>query len=244
MNANPEFLASTAAVDEAAIQPLPNSRKVYVTGSRPDIRVPMREISQADTPLAMIGAGKEGAVEPNPPIYVYDCSGPYTDPAVRIDIRSGLAPLRAAWIEERADTDVLTGPTSAYGRERLADPKLAELRFNLKRAPRRAKPGMNVTQMHYARRGIVTPEMEFIAIRENLRRREYLESLRHAGPTGAKMAALIGRQHRGQAYGASIPEEITPEFVREEVARGRAIIPANINHPESRAHDRSGATSW
>ena len=233
MNANPEFLASTAAVDEAAIQPLPNSRKVYVTGSRPDIRVPMREISQADTPLAMIGAGKEGAVEPNPPIYVYDCSGPYTDPAVRIDIRSGLAPVRAAWIEERADTDVLTGPTSAYGRERLADPKLAELRFNLKRAPRRAKPGMNVTQMHYARRGIVTPEMEFIAIRENLRRREYLESLRHAGPTGAKMAALIGRQHRGQAYGASIPEEITPEFVREEVARGRAIIPANINHPES-----------
>ena len=167
------------------------------------------------------------------PIFVYDCSGPYTDPAVRIDIRSGLAPLRAAWIEERADTDVLTGPTSAYGRERLADPKLAELRFNLKRAPRRAKPGMNVTQMHYARRGIVTPEMEFIAIRENLRRREYLESLRHAGPTGAKMAALIGRQHRGQAYGASIPEEITPEFVREEVARGRAIIPANINHPES-----------
>ena len=146
---------------------------------------------------------------------------------------SGLAPVRAAWIEERADTDVLTGPTSAYGRERLADPKLAELRFNLKRAPRRAKPGMNVTQMHYARRGIVTPEMEFIAIRENLRRREYLESLRHAGPTGAKMAALIGRQHRGQAYGASIPEEITPEFVREEVARGRAIIPANINHPES-----------
>ena len=233
MNANPEFLASTAAVDEAAIQPLPNSRKVYVTGSRPDIRVPMREISQADTPLAMIGAGKEGAVEPNPPIFVYDCSGPYTDPAVRIDIRSGLAPVRAAWIEERADTDVLTGPTSAYGRERLADPKLAELRFNLKRAPRRAKPGMNVTQMHYARRGIVTPEMEFIAIRENLRRREYLESLRHAGPTGAKMAALIGRQHRGQAYGASIPEEITPEFVREEVARGRAIIPANINHPES-----------
>ncbi len=233
MNANPEFLASTAAVDEAAIQPLPNSRKVYVTGSRPDIRVPMREISQADTPLAMIGAGKEGAVEPNPPIYVYDCSGPYTDPAVRIDIRSGLAPVRAAWIEERADTEVLTGPTSAYGRERLADPKLAELRFNLKRAPRRAKPGMNVTQMHYARRGIVTPEMEFIAIRENLRRREYLESLRHAGPTGAKMAALIGRQHRGQAYGASIPEEITPEFVREEVARGRAIIPANINHPES-----------
>ena len=115
MNANPEFLASTAAVDEAAIQPLPNSRKVYVTGSRPDIRVPMREISQADTPLAMIGAGKEGAVEPNPPIYVYDCSGPYTDPAVRIDIRSGLAPVRAAWIEERADTDVLTGPTSAYG---------------------------------------------------------------------------------------------------------------------------------
>ncbi|MGH6691760.1 MAG: phosphomethylpyrimidine synthase ThiC, partial [Gammaproteobacteria bacterium] len=162
MNANPKFLSATARVDEAAVKPLPNSRKVYVSGSRPDLRVPMREIQQSDTP-ASFGA------EANPAIFVYDTSGPYTDPSVRIDIRSGLAPLRSAWIEERNDTEALEGPTSRYGRERLADPKLAQLRFNLKRNPRRARPGMNVTQMHYARRGLITPEMEFIAIRENQR---------------------------------------------------------------------------
>ncbi|WP_028310652.1 phosphomethylpyrimidine synthase ThiC [Derxia gummosa] len=226
MNANPQFLAATAQVDDAAVKPLPNSRKIYVEGSRADIRVPMREITQGDTRTAT-------GVEKNPPIYVYDTSGPYTDPDVKIDIRSGLAPLRAAWIEERGDTEVLAGPTSEYGQGRLADPKLAELRFNLKRAPRRAKAGANVTQMHYARRGIVTPEMEYIAIRENQRRKEYLEGLRAGGPTGEKLARLIGRQHPGQSFGANIPDEITPEFVRDEVARGRAIIPANINHPET-----------
>lgn len=226
MNANPQFLAATAKVDEAAIKPFPNSRKIYVEGSRPDIRVPMREITQADTP-ASFGA------EPNPPIFVYDTSGPYTDPEVTIDIRKGLPPLRARWIEERGDTEELPGPTSEYGRARLTDPKLAHLRFDLKRRPRRARAGMNVTQMHYARRGIITPEMEFVAIRENLRRQEYLESLRAAGPTGQRMAEMLTRQHRGQSFGASIPETITPEFVRAEVARGRAIIPANINHPES-----------
>jgi phosphomethylpyrimidine synthase len=226
MNAHPKFLATTAHVDEAAIQPLPRSRKVYVQGSRPDIRVPMREVSQSDTP-ASFGAEK------NPPVCVYDTSGPYTDPQARVDIRSGLAPLRAQWIEERGDTELLDGPTSRYGRERLADPKLAELRFELKRTPRRAKAGRNVTQMHYARRGIVTPEMEFIAIRENLRRREYLEELRAAGPLGIRMAELLGRQHRGESFGAAIPAEVTPQFVRDEVARGRAIIPANVNHPES-----------
>ena len=226
MNANPQFLAATATVDEAAIQPLPNSRKIYVQGSRPDIQVPMREISQSDTP-ASFGAEK------NPPIFVYDCSGPYTDPKAKIDIRSGLSPLRAKWIEERGDTEELAGPTSEYGRERLEDPRLAELRFNLKRKPRRARAGMNVSQMHYARKGIITPEMEFVAIRENLRRQEYIESLRAAGPTGQRMAELLTRQHPGQSFGAAIPETITPEFVRDEVARGRAIIPANINHPES-----------
>ena len=225
MNANPKFIASTAHVDEAAVQPLPRSRKIHVEGSRADIRVPMREISQSDTP-ASFGA------EPNPPVTVYDTSGPYTDPAVRIDIRKGLAPLRDKWIEERGDTERLDGPTSRYGRERLDDPKLAELRFDLKRLPRRARAGANVTQMHYARRGIVTPEMEFIAIRENLRRREYLADLRAAGPKGERMAQLLGRQHRGESFGAAIPPEITPEFVRDEVARGRAIIPANVNHPE------------
>ena len=226
MNANPKFLAATAQVDEAAVKSLPNSRKIHVTGSRPDIRVPMREISQADTP-ADFGAEK------NPPIWVYDTSGPYSDPAATIDIRSGLRPLRADWIAERGDTESLPGPSSSFGIERLADPMLGELRFDLSRNPRRAKAGKNVSQMHYARRGIVTPEMEFIAIRENLRRGEYLENLKATGPMGGKLAALMGRQHRGERFGADIPAEVTPEFVRCEVARGRAIIPANINHPES-----------
>ena len=225
MNANPKFLSQTAHVDDAAVQPLPNSRKIYVTGTRPDIRVPMREVSQADTPASM-------GAEKNPPIYVYDCSGPYTDPAVKIDIRSGLAAPRTPWILERNDTEALTGPSSQYGIERLNDPELAELRFNLHRKPRRAIKGKNVTQMHYARKGIITPEMEYIAIRENMRRKEYLEEVKASGPTGKKLAELMGRQHPGQSFGASIPAEITPEFVRDEIARGRAIIPSNINHPE------------
>ncbi|QSI77416.1 phosphomethylpyrimidine synthase ThiC [Niveibacterium microcysteis] len=226
MNAKEQFIASNAHVDEAAIQPLPNSRKVYFEGSRADIRVPMREITQADTPTAFGG-------EKNPPIYVYDCSGPYTDPAVKVDVRNGLAALRAKWIEERGDTEVLPHLSSEYGRAREADKKLDELRFNLQRKPRRAKAGANVTQMHYARRGIITPEMEFIAIRENLNRAAYIESLKATGPTGEKMAAFMGRRHPGQSFGAAIPDVITPEFVRDEVARGRAIIPSNINHPES-----------
>ncbi len=231
MNANEKFIAATAQVDEAAIAPLPNSRKIYVEGSRPDIRVPMREISQADTPVSSFANTR---AEPNPPIFVYDCSGPYTDPAAKIDIRSGLPALRAGWIAERGDTVQLADLSSEYGRQRAADPALDELRFpGLHRKPLRAKAGMNVTQMHYARRGIITPEMEYIAIRENLRRAEYIESLKNAGPTGQKMAAVLGRQHPGQNFGASIPGEITPEFVRDEVARGRAIIPANINHPET-----------
>jgi phosphomethylpyrimidine synthase len=221
----PKFLSATATVDEAAIRPLPKSRKIYVEGSRPDIRVPMREISQSDTEASFGG-------EKNPPIYVYDTSGPYTDPDVAIDIRSGLPCPRTPWIAERGDTDELPGPTSAYGVERLADPALAALRFNLHRKPRRAKAGANVSQMHYARRGIITPEMEFVAIRENMRRKEYLAQLRASGAMGERLAELMGRQHPGQSFGASIPAEITPEFVREELARGRAIIPANINHPE------------
>jgi phosphomethylpyrimidine synthase len=216
MNANDRFFARDAHVDDAAIHPLPNSRKIYVQGSRPDIRVPMREIAQSDTPASF-------GVEKNPPIVVYDTSGPYTDPTIRIDVRSGLAPLRASWIAERADTTELPGPTSAYGRERLTDPKLAGMRFELKRKPLRARQGANVTQMHYARRGIVTPEMEFIAIRENLLRERMLSML----------PELVTRQHGGQSFGAAIPEAITPEFVCEEVARGRAIIPANVNHPET-----------
>jgi phosphomethylpyrimidine synthase len=222
MNANPKFLSATARVDEAAVKPLPNSRKVYVAGSRPDIRVPMREIRQSDTPLHSGAAASGGAAarsEPNPPIFVYDTSGPYTDPILKIDIRRGLEPLRTRWILERNDTEELAGPTSHFGRERAADSKLAQLRFDLVRKPRRAVSGRNVTQMHYARRGTITPEMEFIAIRENQR----MDAL----------SDLLRRQHPGQSFGAAIPRAITPEFVRDEVARGRAIIPANINHPET-----------
>ena len=227
MNANEKFLASSAQVDEAAVAPLPNSRKIHVEGSRPDIRVPMREVSQADTPTGFGG-------EKNPPIFVYDCSGPYTDPQAKIDIRSGLPALRQRWIEERGDTEVLPDLTSEFGRQRAADPSLIDLRFpGLHRKPRRALPGKNVSQMHYARQGIITPEMEYVAIRENVNRQQYLENLRNTGPMGEKMVKLLGRQHKGQDFGASIPAEITPEFVRSEVARGRAIIPNNINHPES-----------
>ena len=223
--AAPTFDSATAQVDAAAIAPLPNSRKIYLTGSRADLRVPMRAVSQADTPASF-------GFEPNPPVYLYDTSGPYSDPEARIDIRSGLATPRLPWIEERADTVLLDGPSSAFGRARLADPELAALRFHLQRAPRRAKDGANVTQMHYARRGIITPEMEFVAIRENLRRQQYLAELEASGPMGQRTAALLGRQHPGQSFGAAIPELITPAFVRDEIARGRAIIPANINHPE------------
>ena len=221
MNANPKFLSATACVDEAAVKPLPNSRKVYVTGSRPDIRVPMREIRQSDTPLHSSATAQSEVArsEPNPPIFVYDTSGPYTDPDAKIDIRRGLPPLRQQWILERGDTEALAGPSSSYGRERLADAKLAQLRFDLGRRPLRARGGGNVTQMHYARRGTITREMEFIAIRENQR----LDAL----------TDLLRRQHPGQSFGAAIPKAITPEFVRDEVARGRAIIPANINHPET-----------
>ena len=194
MNANPKFLAATAHVDDAAVKPLPNSRRIYVG----PLRVPMREIAQSGE---------------NPPLAVYDTSGPYTDPAAKIDIRKGLFPFRLNWIEARGDTLLLDGPSSAYGRKRLEDPKLAELRFELHRQPRRGKC---VTQMHYAKKGIVTPEMEFIAVRENQRLISGLET-----------------QHAGQSFGAATPKEITPEFVRSEVARGRAIIPANINHPET-----------
>ncbi|SHH52609.1 phosphomethylpyrimidine synthase ThiC [Pollutimonas bauzanensis] len=226
MKTNPLFSATTAQVDAAAVAPLPQSRKIYQAGSRPDIRVPFREVAQSDTPTMFGG-------ESNPPLVVYDTSGPYTDPAVQIDIRKGLAPLRSGWIGERNDTEQLAGPSSEYGRDRLRDARLAAMRFELHRPPRRARPGANVSQMHYARQGIITPEMEFVAIRENLRREHYVEMLRASGPDGARLAQRLLRQHPGQPFGASIPASITPEFVRDEIARGRAILPANINHPES-----------
>ncbi|MGH8162184.1 MAG: phosphomethylpyrimidine synthase ThiC, partial [Gammaproteobacteria bacterium] len=206
----------THKLSEEATRPWPASRRIYATGTRPDLRVALREVLQTSTLTS-------GEPDDNPPIPVYDTSGPYTDPGADIDLTRGLAPLRAGWIAERGDTEELLQPSSAYGRERLADPMLRHLRFSHIRAPRRAKTGANVTQMHYARRGIVTPEMEYVAIRENCRLRE----LR----TDPRYEPLL-RQHAGQSFGAAIPGETTPEFVRDEVARGRAIIPANINHSE------------
>lgn len=188
---------------------LPASQKIYVQGSRADIQVPFREISQTDTPTGLGG-------EKNLPIRVYDTSGVYTDPTVTIDLNQGLPHVRQTWIDERDDTEQLTGLSSHFGRQRLNDIRTADIRFAHIQNPRRAKAGRNVTQMHYAKQGIITPEMEYIAIRENLRQRE-----------GVDM-----RQHTGQNFGAKNLTEITPEFVRREVAEGRAIIPANINHPE------------
>jgi phosphomethylpyrimidine synthase len=193
--------------------PFPGSRKVYVDGAQPGVRVPMREIAVTPT---RHGPGLPAAE--NPPVTIYDTSGPYTDPSVAIDLRAGLAPVRDAWIRGRGDVEELRGAQSDYARRREADPALAALRFPGTRRVLRAKSGINVSQMHYARRGIVTPEMEFVAVRENQLR-------------GAARAYLA--QHPGESFGASIPKVITPEFVRDEVARGRAIIPANVNHPES-----------
>ncbi len=193
------------------IDSYPASEKVYIQGSRPDIRVPMRKITLSDTPAHF-------GTEKNTPLFVYDTSGVYTDPDVAVDLQKGLAGIRDAWIAERDDTEELDGPTSDFGKERLHDPETAGMRFEHIRKPRKAKAGKNVSQMHYARQGIITPEMEYIAIRENQNMSE--------------MRDLYKDQHKGQSYGASIPDEITPEFVRDEVARGRAIIPLNINHPE------------
>ena len=211
INQHPDFNKSDAAIDPNALHSFKNSKKIYVEGKH-NIKVPFREISLSDT------ASQFGA-EKNNPVVVYDTSGPYTDPGYQIDIRNGLPALRSQWILNRADVEELDGPTSDFGKERQNDPELEKMRFNLKRKPLKAKSGQNVSQMHYAKKGIITPEMEYIAIRENQRREGISE--------------FIQTQHPGQSYGASIPKLITPEFVRDEVAKGRAIIPANINHPET-----------
>jgi len=210
MKQTSDTLASLSTVNKAFIEPLPNSRKIFVAGSRADIKVPMREIKLTDT----IG----DLAEKNDPVYVYDTSGPYTDPNNSINFRNGIEQHRGKWIEERDDTEILDSFSSSYCNKRLNDENLNDLRFEHIQNPRRAKSGRNVTQMHYAKQGIITPEMEFIAIRENCRWQEYKD---HIG------------QHKGENFGASIPQTITPEFVRDEVARGRAIIPCNINHPET-----------
>ncbi len=217
MSAIPEdFIKQTNRLSQQVTRPFTGSKKTYVEGSRPDIRVPIREIAQSPT-QASFGA------EENPPIPVYDTSGPFSDPDVRVDLRKGMPDVRSRWIEERKDSEILSGLSSEYGGQRRNDPTLDALRFEHICLPRRALAGRNVTQMHYARNGIITPEMEYVAIRENCRLQEMRQDPRYR--------KLI-RQHPGQDFGASIPAEITPEFVRSELALGRAIIPANINHPE------------
>ena len=214
MNALPtELLRQAQELSESVTRPIPGSRKIHVEGSRPDIQVPMRQIALSETPRMF------GIMEPNAPFVVYDTSGPYSDPDANIDLGAGLKPLRERWIAERGDSSPLPGLSSEFGRGRAADASLDAVRFPALRPPRRANAGANVTQMHYARRGIITPEMEYIAIRENQR----IEAITEAH---------LLKQHAGETFGANIQKFITPEFVRDEVARGRAIIPANINHPE------------
>jgi len=196
-------------------EPFPNSSKIYRPGILyPSIRVAMREIALSNTK----SHSDKNLDRPNEPVVVYDTSGSYTDPKIDVDVRKGLEPLRRQWILDRGDVEELSHPSSEYGRQRLADTSLDPFRFAQSRKPLRAKASQTVTQLEYARRGIITPEMEYIAIRENLQA-EFREE-------------FLVRQHPGDSKGAAIPKKITPEFVREEVARGRAIIPCNINHPE------------
>ncbi len=205
-------------INQIGCQPYPESAKIFVTGSREDIQVGMREITLSDSLTG--GTKTHPEYTPNDPLHVYDTSGPYTDPEAKIDVRAGLAPLRLNWILERQDTQLLESTHSHFTQQRLADNGIDHLRFDNLPRPRRAKPEHTVTQLHYARRGVITPEMEYIAIRENMRRDEVRDE-------------NLNRQHPGQAFGTQLPEVITPEFVRQEVAMGRAIIPGNINHPEA-----------
>ena len=215
MNAIPasDLLRQAEQLSAEVTRPIPGSRKIHVEGSLPGVRVPMREIVLTKTPTLFGG-------EENAPVTVYDCSGAYTDPTAAIDLAKGLPALRAQWIAARGDSERLPGISSEFGRAREHDPKLAHVRFPNRVAPRRAQAGANVSQMHYAKRGIITPEMEFVAIRENQR-------------LDAVHEAHLLNQHRGESFGAAIQKVITPEFVRDEIARGRAILPNNINHPES-----------
>ena len=211
-----EFVEKTNELSRDVTQPIPGSKKIYIEGSRADIQVPMREITQAAT-------SSEFGEEENPPITVYDTSGAYTDPNIEIDLLKGLSPIRDTWVAERQDTEELAAPTSDYANVRLDDESLEHLRFQHLSKPRRAIKGKNVSQMHYAKKGIITPEMEYVAIRESIR----LQELRN-DPRYTKLL----KQHPGHNFGAQTPDEVTPEFVRDEIAKGRAIIPANINHPE------------
>lgn len=229
----PKPLCEAAEVDSASVQPFPSSYKRYIEGSRPDIRVAMREVRLTPTVLSTGHENTQSQLKPgepnteessplelNPALRIYDTSGPYSDPDAVIDIRKGLPALRENWINERQDTHILDRGNSPYTAQRKLNKNLDNLRFELKRQPRRALLGRNVSQMHYAKQGIITPEMEYIAIRENM------------ALSDAKEQGVLSQQHAGQDFGANIPRQYSPEFVRSEVAQGRAIIPANINHPE------------
>lgn len=201
-------------------QPFPNSEKIYVSGKiYPFIKVPMRKIKLSPTKLS------NNQIQYNPDVVVYDTSGPYTDPNKTIDVFKGIEKIRQEWILQREDTEQLNDFTSEYTRARNADKSLDNIRFPHIQKPLKAKPGHNVSQMHYAKKGIITPEMEFVAIREN-------QLLEIAKEKLNGQYDILFKQHPGQSFGANIPKEITPEFVRQEVAAGRAIIPSNINHPE------------
>ncbi|WDE95839.1 phosphomethylpyrimidine synthase ThiC [Lentisphaera profundi] len=196
--------------DKVTRDPFPNSEKIYVQGTiHPEVKVAMRKITCADTKTNDIP-------EKNDPVMVYDTSGPYTDPSVEIDVSKGLEPLRADWVLARGDVEEVE-MNSEYTKSRSMKSSLDSIRFEGMRKPLRGKEGQRVTQLHYAKQGIITPEMEYVAIRENMK---------HA-------AMYLEVVHPGESFGANTPKEITPEFVRDEIAAGRAIIPNNINHPES-----------
>ncbi len=209
-----KVLDNLEKIDPQCLENFPNSQKVYVQGSRSDIQIPMRKISLSDT------THTNGEIEKNPDLFVYDTTGAYTDPAVKIDLHKGLKPIRENWIKDRNDSEELEDFSSKYFHNRYDNDKLDIVRFPNISKPRKACAGKNISQMHYARMGIITPEMEFIAIRENCNKELY------------KNDKLLSSQHKGESFGANMPEDYTPEFVRKELAEGRAVIPANINHPE------------
>jgi phosphomethylpyrimidine synthase len=209
-----------------------SSQRIYSVGSSPDIRVPFREVTQSDTV-------NENELEKNPPVTIYDTSGPFGDEGLglgiseRVDIRKGISPVREKWIDERGDTVKLNSPTSVYSKEQNSTDSVSKFMFTERQFPRVAREKSNVTQLHYARNGVITPEMEFVAIRENLKRQELFQNAGFSEKKILNYLKKIGRYHEGESFGAKIPLEVTPEFVRNELATGRAIIPNNINHPES-----------
>ncbi|MEG3591978.1 MAG: phosphomethylpyrimidine synthase ThiC [Pseudomonadota bacterium] len=216
MNTVKDLFEGVTKLSKEVTKPFENSKKIYVEGSNPSIKVGMREVSQSTTSTS------SGEVI-NPPITVYDTSGPYTDPNTSIDLLRGLPKLREKWILARSDSKYLNEPTSDFGKARQKDATLTNISFKSQYKPLKAKSGKTVTQMHYAKKGQITEEMEFVAIRENMRIQEFRNNPDYKD---------LLKQHKGLSYGAAIQKEITPEFVREEVAKGRAIIPCNINHTE------------